>query len=224
MPGALIRQNILRITAAILVACGTNLFWQTRHEDRVRREAIAGYVNGLDDSATDTLVHWQSFNSLQESREDRDGDGKYDRWTAQTGSATQFETTITFDDVSKLGTPEHLDFHTLNDRAEYRVGSSVQDKNQGVQIMRLPDLKHPESKTTHTYYDINMDGRFDVMDFSENTTVTRFLLVSGDFVTVEAPSNVWNDLPVKYEIRTEAGNLYRFDFDFTSGHWKWTKI
>jgi len=211
-----------KVSLALICGWGTALFWAIHYEDNVQREAIETYLRACDSSTADEIVHKSTFNSLTESRSDRDADGKYDRWTATLRPGSAYEATFVFEDQNRDESPDRISISTKDDKAQYRLNTSTADDEQGFQTMRLPDLKYSAWKDEYTYFDLNLDGRIDVIDVARDAEPSRmrWVVVNGDFIEVSAPEkDDWANIATEYSVRNDSGKEYRATFDYSSGNW-----
>ncbi len=209
------------LVVAVIVGIGASELWRVTHPITTSGDLMQYDSDGVEESIQPT---W-SFNSVYEYKNDLNDDGQIDRWGVWIRRGERFELNYRIDDTDLDGNPDMVVVmlpHVAP--AGYTLRDDDGDGAADFQISQLSNLKAKEAKQWYNYYDIDKDGRVDMMVLLEKpdapTPVENYVLMDSRWIYVDAEKggNFTDGLYI-FEDDDESVHV---KFDFDKGVWEKT--
>lgn len=211
-------SSVVLLLFAALVGIVSSEVWRLRYEFTHRGEEFMPEA----EQAKRLYRAENSFNRVEEYVVDTNGDGNIDTWSMVARNGEEFALSYVLKDTNRDGSPDSLRVNIGRNRSTgYVLRDDDDDGIPDLHSAMLTNLKNPDSKTWFNYYDIDMDGRIDMMVSMEKpedpTPVDNW--VFSDFRWVPVIAEMGGNFTDGLYIHGTDGEPAHIVFDRERGAW-----
>lgn len=154
----ILRTGTLVIIASIIGIVSGEV-WRIGHHVTTTEELMGWNQSGADETLSPII----SFNGVTEGKIDRNDDTIPDSWFVEIRKSEPLGLGYFLFDSNFDGEPNVLNVYIANERTVYSIRDGDDDGVADNQTFRLSNLTGAENQPSYFYFDINLDGKLDMM-------------------------------------------------------------
>ena len=211
-------STILLILTAAVVGVVVSESWRIKYPLTTRGDVLGYQSDGIEEF----IASKYSLNDVRESTHDRNDNGQIDNWVVSIRRGEDLGLYYSATDTNGDGLPDMLHVRIGKIATGYTLRDDDADGIPDLQVALLSNLKEPEEGGWFSYYDIDMDGKIDMMVLAEKpddpTPLDNHVRMGERWVAViaEMGGNFTDGL----YIHGSDGKPVHIIFDFEAGEWE----